>query len=99
YPITYWNTFGMLAGLAGILAVHHASDEREPAIVRIAAAALAPPLGATLLLTFSRGAVVVTAAALVLYALAARPRGLPGAAIAIAPAAAVAMTRAYSAVL
>jgi hypothetical protein len=38
YPITYWNTFALLAGVACILAVHHASDEQEPPEVRICAA-------------------------------------------------------------
>jgi O-antigen ligase/polysaccharide polymerase Wzy-like membrane protein len=91
YPITYWNSFGMLVAIATVLAAHHAADEREPGWVRVTAAALLPGLAATLLLTFSRGAIAVAVAGIVVYALAARPRGLPGAAIAALPATAAAL--------
>jgi hypothetical protein len=91
YPLTYWNTFALLVGFAIILAFHHASDEREPRLVRIGAAALLPALAATLLLTFSRGALAVTVVGLMAYAIAARPRGLAAAVLAAAPATAVAV--------
>lgn len=91
YPLTYWNTFALLVGFAIVLAFHHAADEREPALLRVAAAALLPALAATLLLTFSRGAVAVTVVGLIVYAIAARPRGLAAAVLAIAPASAVAV--------
>ncbi len=99
YPITYWNTFGLLVGMACILAMHHTSDEREPAAIRIGAAALLPALGATLLLTFSRGAIAVTVLGIVVYFLAARPRGLPGGLLAAGLPTAIALAQAYSAEL
>ena len=99
YPITYWNTFAMLVAIAIVLAAHHVADEREPAAIRVAAAALLPPLVATLLLTFSRGAIAVAVLGVVVYALAARPRGLPGAALAALPATAVALVATNGATL
>jgi O-Antigen ligase len=97
YPITYWNTFGLLVGVACILAVHHTCDEHEPPVVRICAAAVLPLLGATLLLTFSRGALAVTALGMLVYLVIARPRGLLGGMLAIAPTTALAVSRTYSA--
>jgi hypothetical protein len=99
YPITYWNTFAMLVAIAIVLAAHHVADEREPAAIRVGAAALLPPLAATLLLTFSRGAIAVAVVGVVVYALAARPRGLPGAALAALPATAVALAATNGATL
>jgi O-antigen ligase len=99
YPLTYWNTFALLVGIGCILAVHHTSDEREPAAIRIAAAALLPLLGATLLLTFSRGAIAVTVLGIVVYLLVARPAGALGGLLAAAPAVAIALGQTYAAEL
>jgi hypothetical protein len=99
YPITYWNTFALLVGVACILAVHHTCDEREPPTVRICAAALLPLLGATLLLTLSRGALGVTALGVLVYLVIAHPRGLLGGFLAAAPATAIAVDRTYAAEL
>jgi hypothetical protein len=99
YPLTYWNTFALLVGFACILAAHHTSDEREPAAVRIGAAAALPLLAATLLLTFSRGAIAVTVFSLAVYIVLARPRGLLGGALAALPATAIALVHTYSASL
>ena len=99
YPVTYWNTFALLVGVACILAVHHTCDEREPPGVRICAAGVLPLLGATLLLTFSRGALGVTALGVLVYVVIARPRGLLGGVLAIAPTTALAVSRTYSAEL
>lgn len=99
YPITYWNTFALLVGMACILAVHHTCDEREPAAIRVTAAALLPALGATLLLTFSRGAIAVTLVGIVVYLAIARPRGLLGGLLAVALPLAIALTQTYSAEL
>jgi hypothetical protein len=97
YPLTYWNTLGLLVGMACILAVHHTCDEREPAAVRISAAALLPLLGATLLLTFSRGAILVTVVGIVVYLIAARPYGFIGGFLAAAAPSAIALVQTYSA--
>jgi hypothetical protein len=86
YPITYWNTLGMILGLGCVLALHHTSDESEPKAVRVLAAVSLPPLGAALLLTFSRGAVGSTALGLLAYLVLARPRGLVGGLLATIPA-------------
>ena len=99
YPLTYWNTLALLVGMACILAVHHTSDEREPAAIRICAAALLPPLAATLLLTFSRGALAVTVLGILVYLIAARPRGLLGGFLAAAVPTAIALSQTYSAQL
>ncbi len=97
YPVTYWNTFALLVGVGCILAVHHTCDEREPPAVRICAAAVLPLLGATLLLTFSRGALAVTLLGVFVYVVIARPRGLLGGLLAAAPTTALAVSRTYSA--
>jgi hypothetical protein len=96
YPITYWNTFGLLVSIACILAVHHACDDREPPTIRICAAAALPLLGATLLLTFSRGAIAVTGLGVLAYVLIAHPRGLLGAVLAVGPTTAFAVSQTYS---
>jgi O-antigen ligase len=97
FPITYWNTFGLLVGTGCVLAVHHTCDAREPAAVRVAAAALLPLLAVALLLTFSRGAIAATVAGVVAYLLVARPAGALGGIGAAAPAVALALAQAYGA--
>jgi hypothetical protein len=99
YPITYWNTFALLVAMACILAVHHTCDECEPRVVRVGAAALLPLLGATLLMTFSRGALAVTAIGVLAYIVIARPRGFLGGALATAPTTALAVSQSYAAEL
>ncbi len=99
YPITYWNTFGLLVGLGCILAVHHVGDERERAPVRVAAAAVLPLLAATLLLTLSRGAIAATGVGVLAYVAIARPRGLPGGLLAAGPPTALAVAETYRATL
>jgi O-antigen ligase len=99
YPITYWNTFALLAGVGCILAVHHTCDERERASVRVAAAAVLPLLAAALLLTLSRGAIVATVVGVLAYMAIARPRGLPGGLLAAGPATALAVVETYRATL
>jgi hypothetical protein len=97
YPITYWNSLGLLASMGCILALHLTSSLREPPPVRIAAAGALPMMATTLLFTFSRGSLAVVAVGVVLYALLGRPRGLLSGALAAAPATAVALLAAYHA--
>jgi O-antigen ligase len=85
YPLTYWNALGILACVGTVLCLHLACSIRDPWPVRVIAAPALPVLAVTLYLTLSRGAIWGAAAAVVLYALLARPRGLPGAAIAVLP--------------
>ena len=99
YPLGYWNALGMMGALACILLLHLASSLREPPLVRIMAAALFPAVATTTLLTYSRGALGVTIVGLLLYAVLGRPRGLPSALIAIAPASFLALHAGYDATL
>jgi hypothetical protein len=48
YPITYWNTLGLLGALGVVLCVHFTCSEREPRWVRALAAAALPILAATI---------------------------------------------------
>jgi hypothetical protein len=97
FPVTYWNTLGLLAAMGGLLAFHLTCDLREPRIVRVLAAGVFPLLSATLFFTFSRGSILGAAIGLVVYVLVARPRGLLSGAIATAPATAALIVVAYEA--
>ena len=97
YPLGYWNALGLLASIGIVLSFALTSDEREPPLVRILAAAALPVLGATLLLTFSRGAIAAGAAGLLVLVLAARPRAMLSGAIVAIPSVAIAVVAAYGA--
>jgi len=97
YPVTYWNALGMLAALGLLACFHLSADNSEPRAGRILAAAAVPGLAVTLFFTFSRGAIAVLLVALVVYAVLARPRGLPSALIAIVPPSVVSLVIAYGA--
>ena len=73
------------------------ASEREPAAVRIAAAAALPVVAVTLYFTFSRGGIAVAIAGTALYLVLAHPRGLVGALAAVAVPLAVALHGAYGA--
>lgn len=76
WPITYWNGMGLLAAIGVLLALHLTSWTGSARTLRPFAAALLPPLAATLYLTLSRGAILAGAVGLVLYVVLGRPRGL-----------------------
>jgi hypothetical protein len=76
YPVTYSNGLGILTALGITACLHLASWERERVVVRVAAAAAIPLLGATLVLTFSRGGILAAALGAAVYAAFGRPRGL-----------------------
>lgn len=97
YPLTYWNAEGMLAAMALILGLHLTADPKEHWSVHALSAMLLPALGATLLLTFSRGSLGVAAVGLVAYCLLTRLHTLPTALLATVPATAVAMKSAWDA--
>jgi O-antigen ligase len=86
YPVTYWNTLGLLAALGIVLTFHLACSLAERRFVRVLGAAVLPLLAVTLFFTFSRGAIVAGAVGLVVYVFVARPRGLASGAIAVVPA-------------
>ncbi len=86
YPLTYWNSLGLLAGIGIVLCGHLACSDRDPGLVRMLGAAAVPLLALTLYYTLSRGAAWATVAALVVYVAVGRPRGLLGGALATVPA-------------
>ena len=95
FPLTYWNAMGMFCGLGAILLTHLTASEREPAAVRVAAAAGLPIVTVTLYFTFSRGGIAAAIAGVVLYFVLAHPRGLVGALPAAGLPVAFALQRAY----
>jgi O-antigen ligase len=99
YPLTYWNAEGMLASTALILGFHLSADRGEHWSVRVLAAALLPAIAATLLLTFSRGAMGVAVIGLLAYCLLTRPHTLPATLLAVVPASAIALRSAWDATL
>jgi hypothetical protein len=99
YPLTYWNAEGMLATIGLILGFHLSADQDEHRSVRILAATLLPGLAATLLLTFSRGAMGVAIIGLLAYCLLTRLSTLPATLLAVVPTTAIALHSAWDATL
>jgi hypothetical protein len=97
YPVTYWNTLGLLAALGIVLGAQLTCSLGERRAVRVAAAGVLPLLAATLFFTFSRGAILAGGVGLVVYALCGRPRALLSGALATVPATAVLILVAYRA--
>ncbi len=81
YPLSYWNGSGAFAAIGLVLATALAGDAGRPARLRAAAAAAAPPLALTVLLTFSRGALGALAAGVLLLLAIAPSRGRLAAAL------------------
>lgn len=99
YPVSYWNALGLLAAAGAIACLHLTSGPRQPRVVRSLSAAGIPLLAATLLLTFSRGAIVAAILGVLAYTVLGRPLGLLGGALAAAPTTALALVEAYGAEL
>jgi hypothetical protein len=99
YPLTYWNAEGMLAAIGLILGFHLSADQDERRSVRILAATLLPGIAATLLLTFSRGAMGVAIIGLLAYCLLTRLSTLPSTLLAVVPTTAIALHCAWDATL
>ncbi|MGO9448809.1 MAG: O-antigen ligase family protein [Solirubrobacteraceae bacterium] len=99
YPLTYWNAEGMLAAIALILGFHLTADRAEHWSVRVLSAAVLPGIAATLLLTFSRGALGAAIVGLLAYCVLTRLSTLPTALIAVVPACAIALRSAWDATL
>jgi O-antigen ligase len=97
YPLTYWNAEGMVAAIVLILGFHLSADRAEHPAVRVLAAAVLPGVAATLLLTFSRGALGVAAIGLLAYCLLTRFSTLPSALLAVAAPVAIALRSAWDA--
>ncbi|MDX6725513.1 MAG: hypothetical protein QOK49_318 [Baekduia sp.] len=98
FPLTYWNALGVFCAIGCVFALHVGSSDPQR-IVRVLATAVLPVFAATLLLTFSRGGMVIAGLTIVVYAVLGRPRALVLTLLAAGPAAAVAMKVAYDATL
>lgn len=99
YPLTYWNALGLFGDIGLTLGLYLASSTREPRAMRVLATAALPVFCVTILLTYSRSAIILGAVGLILFALLARPRGLPGALIAGVPTSAFMIAQTYQAKL
>ncbi len=99
FPVTYSNGLGILAALGIIVCLHIASWEEERSIIRMIGAAAIPLLAATLVLTFSRGAILAGVLGVAVYCVFGRPRGLLTGLVASAPAVALVSVAAYDAEL
>ncbi len=77
YPLTYWNSLGLLAALGVVICVGLTCDESEPRIVRVLGAAATPILSCALLLTLSRAAIGAGVLGVLVLVVLGRPRGLP----------------------
>jgi len=99
YPLTYWNAEGMVAAMVLILGLHLSSDRAGHWSLRVLAAVLFPAVAATLLLTFSRGAIGVVIIGLLAYCLLTRVSTLPTTLLALAPTTAIALHSAWDATL
>jgi O-antigen ligase len=97
YPVGYWNALGMMAAIGLLMAGHLSAERRVPVALRALGAALVPMFAATLLLTFSRGAIAALIAALVLYILLSPRLSVLAALIACAPFTAWALITTYNA--
>jgi O-antigen ligase len=97
YPVTYWNSLGIMASVGLILCFHLTSSRGEPRLVRVLAAGVVPPLAATLLFTFSRGGIAAGAIGILTYVFLARPRALLSGLLATVAPASVSVIAAYNA--
>lgn len=97
YPVGYWNTLGLIAGMGLVLAMHLAAARDERHWIAVPAAAVTPLLAATIYFTLSRGAIAATAVGLVVYVVLARTRLALLALVAIAPGVILALLKAYDA--
>jgi O-antigen ligase len=97
YPLTYWNSLGVLCAIGIVLCFHFTSSRTEPRVVRVLGAGALPILSATLLFTFSRGAIAAGVVGLAAYIVIARPRALASGLIAAVPSTIAAVVAAYRA--
>ncbi|MBI5105234.1 MAG: O-antigen ligase family protein, partial [Solirubrobacterales bacterium] len=93
FPLTYWNSLGVLMAIGLVLCGHLACSERDPGAVRVLGAASIPLLATTLYFTYSRGGTWTALVGVGLYAVLARPRGLVAGALATAPTTLIALMK------
>jgi hypothetical protein len=97
FPLTYWNSLGILAAVGVILALGIAANPSERRWVNALAAAFVPVAATTLFFTFSRGAMIAAVIALIAYLATARSVAVVGALLATLPPTIVALLTAYDA--
>jgi O-antigen ligase len=97
FPLTYWNSLGILAAIGVVLLLGIVANPAEHRLVRVGAAMFVPIVACTLLFTFSRGGILAGIIGLVVYLLVARSSSLVGALLAVGPPTAVALVVAYDA--
>jgi hypothetical protein len=97
YPLTYWNALGLLAALGMLVCLGLAASDRLPRALRALPAGAIPIFAATLVLTFSRGAIAAAIVGLLVLCAACRTRALLFTLVAAGPAAGLAASAAYSA--
>jgi O-Antigen ligase len=97
YPLTYWNSLGLLCAIGVLTCFHLTSRRTEPRVVRVLAAGAIPLLASTVIFTFSRGAIVAGFVGLIAYMLIARPRAIASGLLATVVPAALAVIAAYRA--
>lgn len=97
YPLSYGNALGLLTALGILVCLGLSAAERVPRLLRVAAAGAVPALAATLLLTFSRGAIAAGLVGLGVLCAFCPMRALFLALVASAPAAAFACQAVYAA--
>jgi len=86
YPVSYWNTLGMVGAVGIIAAFHFAASRQEHPSTRALAAAATPLLTTAVLLTFSRASLVMLIVGLLLYLVLARQKASITALVAVVPA-------------
>jgi O-antigen ligase len=97
FPLTYWNSLGLLAAVALVLALHVTASIRQPRVARVLAAAAFPAVAVALYFTFSRGGSLAAVFGLAVYLVLGYSRGFVPALIAIVPATAFVLQRAFDA--
>lgn len=97
YPVSYWNAQGAVAALGVIACMHLAASRSEPRVVRALAAGALPLVACALLLTLSRGPILLLPVGLLAYLALARQRGAIAALLVTVPATAVALLVTYDA--
>lgn len=91
WPLSYWNSAGLIAALGVVWCLHFTSTLRERPVVGVLSAAAVPVCAAALFFTGSRGAVLFLGIALAIYLVAGASRGLVTGVAATAPATVVAL--------
>jgi O-antigen ligase/polysaccharide polymerase Wzy-like membrane protein len=96
FPLTYWNSLGILAAIGVVLALGTAANPSENRWFRAIAAAFVPVAATTLLFTFSRGAILAAVVGVVALMAVARSAAI-GALLSVAAPTAVSLVAAYQA--